>query len=74
MASCWLSVCLSIHPSVVCPSICIFVSGRYKCQWIFTKLGMCIDIVKNWFRFANRQILSMFGSHLPMTGPYFISG
>ena len=31
-----------------------------KGQWIFTKLGMCIDIVKIWFRIANGQILSNF--------------
>ena len=29
-----------------------------KHQWIFTKLGMCIDIVKIWFGIANRQISS----------------
>ena len=27
-----------------------------KRQWIFTKLGMCIDIVEIWFGFANGQI------------------
>ena len=31
-----------------------------KHQWIFTKLGMCIDIVEIWFRIANGQILSTF--------------
>ena len=31
-----------------------------KHQWIFTKLGMCIDIVKIWFGIANGQISSMF--------------
>ena len=30
-----------------------------KCQWIFTKLGMCIDIKEIWFGIANGQILSM---------------
>ena len=25
-----------------------------KHQWIFTKLGMCIDIVEIWFGIANR--------------------
>ena len=29
-----------------------------KCQWIFTKLGMCIDIVEIWIGIANRQISS----------------
>ena len=27
-----------------------------KCQWIFSKLGICIDIVEVWFRTANGQI------------------
>ena len=29
-------------------------------QWIFSKLGMCIDIVEIWFVIANGQILSIF--------------
>ena len=29
--------------------------GKY--QWIFTKLGMCIDIVEIWFEISNMQIL-----------------
>ena len=31
-----------------------------KHQWIFTKLGMCIDIVNVWFGIANGQISSNF--------------
>ena len=31
-----------------------------KHQWIFTKLGMCIDIVDIWFGTANGQISSNF--------------
>ena len=31
-----------------------------KQQWIFTKLGMCIDIVEIWFGIANGQISSDF--------------
>ena len=31
-----------------------------KHQWIFTKLGMCIDIVDIWFGIANGQISSNF--------------
>ena len=27
-----------------------------KHQWIFTRLGMCIDIVDIWFEIANGQI------------------
>ena len=44
-----------------------------KYQWIFTKLGMCIDIVEIWFGIAKGQISSIFDSlsYLPMTHPYF---
>ena len=31
-----------------------------KHQWIFTKLGICIDIVEIWFGIANGQISSIF--------------
>ena len=31
-----------------------------KCQWNFTKFGMCIDIVEICFGFANGQISSIF--------------
>ena len=31
-----------------------------KYQWIFTKLGVCIDIVKIGFGIANGQISSVF--------------
>ena len=42
-----------------------------RCQWIFTKLGMCIDIVEAWFGVANGQISSIFDNYLPPTHPYF---
>ena len=42
-----------------------------KYQWIFTKLGAWIDIVKTWFGIADGQILSIFDSYLPATRPYF---
>ena len=42
-----------------------------KHQWIFTKLGMCIDIVDIWFGIANGQISSFLRSYLPKTRPYF---
>ena len=32
----------------------------YNYQWIFTKLGMWIDIVKIWFGIAHRQISSVY--------------
>ena len=48
-------VCLSIRQS----SIFSFPDDNLsKHQWIFTKLGMCIDIVKIWFGIAYGQILS----------------
>ena len=50
MVSCWLSVCLSDHPSVICPSVFLFADNNLsKCQWIFNKLGVCTDIVEIWF-------------------------
>ena len=54
MVLCWLSVCLSyIHPSVF-----LFLDDNMsKCQWIFTKLGIYIDIGEIWFGIANGQIL-----------------
>ena len=42
-----------------------------KHQWIFTKLGMCIDIVKIWFGIANGQISSNFDRDVPKKSPYF---
>ena len=45
-----------------------------KHQWIFTKLGMCIDIVEIWFGIANGQILSIFyGVICPRHAHIFIS-
>ena len=38
-----------------------------KHQWIFIKLGMCIDIVEIWLGIANGQISSNFDSYLPDT-------
>ena len=50
---------LDIHVSV-CPSVCFWFLGDNlsRPQWIFTKVGMCIDIVEIWFGIVNRQILS----------------
>ena len=31
-----------------------------KCQWIFTKLGVCIDIMETWFGISDGQISSSF--------------
>ena len=63
MVSRWTSVCLSVSPCV-CPCVCPSVvrpSVRFlfpndnlsKHQQIFTKLGMCIDIVEIWFGIVN---------------------
>ena len=42
-----------------------------KHQCIFTKFGMCIDIMKIWFGIANGQTSSDFDSYLSETRPYF---
>ena len=43
------------------PSIFWFSDDHLsKCQWIFTKLGVCIDIVEIWFGIVNGQISSIF--------------
>ena len=36
-----------------------------KHQLIFTKLGVCIDIVEIWFGIADGQISSYFDGYLP---------
>ena len=38
-----------------------------KYQWIFTKLGMCKDIVEIWFVIANGQIFVNLLCACPMT-------
>ena len=56
-------MCLSVvRPSVIRPSIRFSFpdDNLSKHQWIFTKLGTCIDIVKVGFGIANGQILSNF--------------
>ena len=53
------------------PSVFRFQMITYKHQWIFTKLGICIDLVEIWFGIANGQISSNFDSYLPETRPYF---
>ena len=65
-----VSVCLSVRPTVrpslshmsIHPSICFSFpdDNLSKHQWIFTKLGVCIDIMEICFGIANGQILSNF--------------
>ena len=46
-----------------------------KRQRIFTKLGMCIDIVEIWFGIANGHISSIFdGGICPRHAHIFVSG
>ena len=76
MISCWLSVCPSVCRLSLCPSIHIsFLDDNLsKRQWIFAKLGMCIDIVEIWFGVANGQISSIVdrvtACHMIMAGYY----
>ena len=59
----------SVRPSVVRPSVFSFPDDNLsKHRWIFTKLGICIDIVEIWFWIANGQISSIFDG---VICPYF---
>ena len=62
MVSRWTFGCLSVRSSVVRPSVRFsFLDDILsKQQWVFTKLGMCIDIVEIWFGIVNGQISSKF--------------
>ena len=52
-----VSVRGSVHPLVVRSSVFSFLDDNLsKCQWIFTKLVMCIDIVEIRLGSANGQI------------------
>ena len=59
-----VSVCLSDLPlsefSFLDDVFSFLDDNLSKCQWIFTKLCMGIDIVKIWFRIANGQISNQF--------------
>ena len=57
-----LDVRVSVRLSSVRPSVGFSFpdDNLSKHQWIFTKLGMCIDSVEIWFGIANGQILSNF--------------
>ena len=50
---------VSVSLPVIHLSIFSFLEDNFS-KWIFTKLGMCIDIVEIWFGIANGQIWSVF--------------
>ena len=52
-----LDVRVSVRPSV---RFSFPDDNLSKHQWIFTKLGMCIDIVKIWFGIVNGHNLVIF--------------
>ena len=53
------SIRMSVHQSICLLYVCLSISIAFpddnlsKYELIFTKLGMCIDIVEIWFRIAN---------------------
>ena len=72
-----LDIHVSVSSSVVHPSVHISFpdDNLSKHQWIFTKLGMCIDIVEIWFGIANEQISSNFdGVICPRHAQIFVCG
>ena len=71
-----LDVRVSVRPSYVGPSVRFSFpdDNLSKYQWIFTKLGMCIDIVEIWFGIANGQISANFyGVICPRHAHIFVS-
>ena len=72
MVTRWLSVCPSVSLSYVRLSVFSFPDDNLsKCQWIFTKLGVCIDIVEICLGIVNGPISSTFDSYLPAIHLYF---
>ena len=73
-----LDVRVSVPQLYICPSIHFSFpdDNLSKHQWVFFKLGMCIDIMEIWFWIANGQISSIFlRSYLPKTYVnIFVSG
>ena len=76
-----LDVLMSVRPSVSQSYVrpCVHISfpddNLSKHQWIFTKLGMCIDIIEIWFGIANGQISSDFEAVIcPRHAHIYISG
>ena len=55
-----LHVFVRLCLSVIHLSVFLFLDNNLsKCQWIFTKLAICNDIVEIWFGIANGQISSV---------------
>ena len=60
---------------VGCPCVCLSYAHLYfhyrtitiKYQWIFTRVGMFIDIMEIWFGIANGQMSSIFSSPFVIT-------
>ena len=50
-------MCVSVPPSIL---FSFPGDNLSKHQWIFTKLGMCIDIMEIWFGIANGQFRQIF--------------
>ena len=77
MVSHWSSVSPSVCPSARHPSVRFSFpdDNLSKHQWIFTKLGICIDIVEIWFGIANGQISSIFDGVICLRHAHiFVSG
>ena len=70
------SVRASVCPSYIRLSVFSFLDDNLsKHQWIFTKLGMFIDIVEIWFGIANGQISSIFDGVICLRHAHiFVSG
>ena len=69
-----VSVLPSVRQSYVRPSSVRFSfpdDNLSKHQCIFTKLGMCIDIVEIWFRLLMGKFRHFLRSYLPETNQYF---
>ena len=76
MVSRWSSVCPSVRPFVPPSFHFLFPDDNLsKHRWIFTKLGMWIDIVEIWLGMANGQISStIYGVICPRHAHIFVSG
>ena len=66
----YLCVCQCVASPAICQYLCFQMINLSKCQWVFTKLGVCIDIVEMWFGIVNGQI-SFLTEYLQTTDPYF---